>query len=305
MDTAVNNLQKNLELLEELDALLDCGYSQSEILDLLTSELGRKYRQRLQRGQPWSDVWELEPELLLVLRAAELNGRLRDFVALALEHYRDKTAFQNTLRQKAAYPLLSLGFTLLMLLAFVFFLLPMFNGLLVEMGGQASSALWQWAFFGGLILLLLNGKFIYTQLLEKTGLRQTLESMQTLNLLAITDRAGIPLANFLSEYLRCAPPSALNRVYFYLAKGLPVGEALARAELFRPQELKLLTIGGGTNYSRGLAYLLKNFKQNYQNKINKIIFYFEPALLLFTGGIIALVAWSFFRPLFSFAGMEF
>ncbi|MDR2428610.1 MAG: type II secretion system F family protein [Candidatus Margulisbacteria bacterium] len=301
----MNTLQKNLELLEELDALLDCGYSQSEILDLLSSELGRKYRRRLQRGEPWSAVWELEPELLLVLRAAELNGRLPDFVALALEHYRGKTALQNTLRQKAAYPLLTLGFTLLMLLAFIFFLLPLFNDLLVELGGQPNSAFWQWTFLGGLILLLLNSKFIYAYLLEKTGLRRTLESMQTLNLLAITDRAGIPLANFLSEYLRCAPPSALSRVYFYLAKGLPVGEALSRAELFQPQELKLLTIGGGANYSRGLAYLLRSFQQDYQNKINKIIFYFEPALLLLTGGIIALVAWSFFRPLFSYAGMEF
>ncbi|GBR76996.1 type II secretory pathway component PulF [Candidatus Termititenax persephonae] len=298
------SLQKNLELLEELDAFLNCGYSQGEILDLLTSELGCRYRQRLQRGQPWSSVWELEPEMALVLRTAELNGRLRDFISLALEHYRGKISFQNTLRQKAAYPLLTLGFTLLLLLGFVFFLLPLFNSLAADLGGEPPSALGQWLLLGGLVLLIANGKFFYRLLLEKTGLRQTLESIQTLNLLVMTDRAGIPLANFLAEYLRSAPRSDLSRVYFYLAKGLSVGEALSRAELFSRDELRLLTIGGGANYARGLDYLLKTFKQKYQDKINKIIFYCEPTLLLLTGGILALVAWSFFRPLFGYAGVE-
>lgn len=298
-------LKQNLELLEELSAFLECGYQPGEIIDLLSSELGLRYRQKLRRGQSWSAVWELEPEMSLLLRTAELNGHFRDFIALALEHYRAQLSFQNNLRQKAAYPLLTLLLTMAMLLGFVFFLLPLFNSLTAELGGQAISPLWHWSLLAGLILLGVNYRAVYKFTVARTGLGRLSATLQVLQLLMLTERAGVPLAVFLAEYLRSASHPALSRVYFYLAKGLAAGEALARAEIFERQEVRLLTVGGGANYARGLEYLLQNYRQAYQNKIDKIIFYFEPGLLLFSGTILAICAWSFFRPLFSYAGMEF
>ncbi|MDR1997192.1 MAG: type II secretion system F family protein [Candidatus Margulisbacteria bacterium] len=298
-------LKQNLELLEELDAFLRCGYQPGEILELLASELGCRYRQRLQRGQAWSAVWELEPEMALILRTAELNGRLRDFIALALEYYKNKISFQKALRQKAAYPVLTLVFTLLLLLGFIFFLLPMFNGLTAELGGRQSPRFWQWLIIGLVVAPGCAVRPLSGLLLERTGLKRLQNTLQQLNLLLLTDRAGIPLANFLAEYLPANPQPELARIYFYLNKGLPVGEALARAEVFSRAELKLLTVGGGANYSRGLEYLQNACRQNYQRKIDGILFWLEPGLLLFAGGVIALISWSFFRPLFSLSGLEF
>ncbi|MDR2430972.1 MAG: type II secretion system F family protein [Candidatus Margulisbacteria bacterium] len=299
------DLRRNLELLAELDAFLNCGYQQGELLGLLRSELGRRYRPRLLRGEPLSAVWELEPELALILRAAELNGSLSDFVALALEHYQDKLVWQNTLRQKSAYPLLVLVFTVLLLFGFVFGLLPLFNSLAAELGGEPGNALWPWLFGGGLILFLLNIRPLCGFLLAQTGLNALDMTVKHLNLLLLTERAGIPLANFLAEYLKENPRSEFNRVYFYLGKGVPVGEALSKAGLCGAADLRLLGLGGGANYARGLAYLQKTLRQEYQAKINKILFWLEPGLLLFTGGVLAALAWGFFRPLFNYAALEF
>jgi len=298
-------INQHLELLEELSAFLSCGYQPGEMIDLLTSELGRRYRQRLRRGQPWSAVWELEPEMSLLLRSSELNGRFRDFIALALEHYRNRVSLQNTLRQKAAYPALTLVLTLLMLLGFVFFLLPLFNNLTTELGGQKSSAWLHWALLGCITVLFINYRTVYRLVMEHTGLGGLAENLRILQLLVLTEQAGIPLANFLAEYLKANTQTALAKVYFYLAKGLSAGEALAKAEIFDREEVRLLTIGGGANYVRGLNYLLQEFRQKYQNKIDKIIFYFEPGLLLFSGTVMAFCAWGFFRPLFSYAGIDF
>ena len=299
------SINQNLELLEELSAFLNCGYQPGEIIDLLTSELGRRYRQRLRRGQAWSAVWELEPEMALLLRTAELNGRFRDFIALALEHYRGRISFQNTLLAKAAYPFLTLVLTVLMLLGFVFFLLPLFNSLTAELGGQKTSVFWHWGLLSGLAVLFINYRAVYRFLLERTGLGRLAENLRILQLLTLTEQAGIPLANFLAEYLKSNTQAALAKVYFYLAKGLSAGEALTKAEIFNREEIRLLTVGGGANYARGLNYLLQDFRQAYQNKIDKIIFYFEPGLLLFSGSVMAFCAWGFFRPLFSYAGIEF
>jgi len=299
------DVRQNLELLEELDAFLNCGYQFGEILELLTSRLGCRYRQRLQRGEAWSAVWELEPEMSLILRTAELNGRLADFVRLAMEYYKEKISFQSALRAKAAYPLLILVFTILTLAAFVFFLLPLFNSLTVELGGRSNSALWQWLLVFLVAGLMLSFKPLSNFLFRCTGLQEQSALLQKLNLLVMTDNAGVPLANFLAEYLQLAPQPDLAKVYFYLQKGLSSADALARAGLFAPAELKLLTVGGGVNYSRGLGYLRNNLKQAYQNKINQILFWLEPGLLLFTGLVLAVISWSFFRPLFSLSGLEF
>lgn len=299
------DIRQNLELLEELDAFLNCGYQLGEILELLASRLGCRYRQRLQRGEAWNQVWELEPEMSLILRTAELNGRLPDFVRLAIDYYREKISFQNALRSKAAYPVLILVFTILMLAAFIFFLLPLFNSLTTELGGQQNSVVWQWLLFLLIIILLINLKPLSNFLFRYTGLQQQNTALQKINLLVLTDSAGIPLANFLTEYLQLAAQPELARVYFYLQKGLSSSAALAQAGLFSPAQLKLLTVGGGVNYSRGLVYLQNSLKQAYQHKINQLLFWLEPGLLLFTGILLALISWNFFRPLFSLSGLEF
>lgn len=325
----------------EWSSLLSAGLTVTESLHLLESQLQPKEKRVLQAaGQRISSghqVWEslqmarvFPPFFISMVQVGELSGTLpRELMRLS-SYYEKEEAFLQKIRAALAYPLFVLSFALVILVVILTYILPSFEMLFqtlqidLPQGArwalQAGFFLRQWGWELGLFFLgsLLSGlvlgrtesgkRWWESKLYSHTFYRRLLLIRFCLTLSALME-SGKPLSEALADAAEVVgnPKArrAIGRICEQVQQGGQFAEALEKSEFSFPLVSGLCQVGMESGeLPKFLTQAAWMMAGETEQKLQHFRALLEPLLLLFVGGITALVLFSVMLPVFQAAGQH-
>mgnify|MGYP003692721479 FL=1 len=322
-------LDAGLVLVEAVETLRDKaapGINRQVMSDLLTS---------MYQGNSLSKALQLKPEvfpslLIATVASSEHSGQL----SVALRRYHHFEAHLEAVKKRVSgalmYPMVVLSVGALILVFLLFFVIPRFAAVfdaVADLPATARLMVW-WGDLvqtqgnllltglvlavGGLVLLLRSAAFKQraARLLWKIP---SLGAQRTLFVLARFYRTagmllmgGMPVvtAVALSGALLPAERQAdLRHAMTDIQAGQPLSTSLARHQLTTAVAERLLRVG---EQSGELAAMCERIAQFHDEALERAIELFskvfEPLLMLVVGGLIGLIVFMLYMPIFELAG---
>ena len=328
------SLAKQSLFFHQLAAILQSGLPLLDGLQLLQGQADEKqllcYRLRrsLSRGKSMAAAMADEPEYFSRLSVSmtavgEESGELAKLLEELAAYYARQDKLRRFIRQAALYPLLLLVVSLVLLLVFSLYILPVLLETYAAMGIQPAgrlalvlqlrSLLWQQPFWGACAALTAVTCFYYAgRSLLDCFLRSSwsgnfhglLLEVRLCKLLALLLEAGLSLTRAVSiladtvDDEDCETQLALFSSR--LQRGMAIEQAAAAAErLFSPLTLELIRVGAATGY---LPQMLGEAAQaggvQLEEQLEKLRQLLVPILLLLAALIVAVVVITIISPLF-------
>lgn len=326
-------------LASEWSTLLDAGLTVTESLHLLENQMAAKEKQVLQTVEKQissgHQVWEsfqmsqaFPPFFISLLQVGEMTGTLpRELMRLSA-YYEKEEAFIGKIKSALSYPLFVLSFALVVLVVILTYILPsfqlLFQTLQIDLpigtrwALEVGLFLKQWGWEIGicfLVSLLLSLLFLQTEqgkqwLAEKLYgsrfYRRLLLIRFCLTLSALTE-SGKTLSEALGDAARVVgnPKAAwaITSMQEKVQKGEQFADALEQSGFSFPLVNQLCQVGMESGelpkFLSQAAYMMTGETEQKLRRFRSLL---EPLLLLFVGGITALVLFSVMLPVFQAAG---
>lgn len=264
---------------------------------------------------------------ILLLGLAQFHGKLADTFSTIGNWYERKLNFRDQMIRKISYPLFLLVFVFLLLLYFLFFLLPQFKDLLVGFNIELPK-LTKWVldfqifiennyikiFISFIIvfisiclliyLLYKNDKLIYILLkVPYAGniIRFYLTQFFTSQLGLLLD-AGMGIREALQEMRRISHNKELAQYLLHIEDHILLGKPLSKINIgvpiFHKEFYRFIALGEqlGTLSSQ-LILCSSLMEERIESRIQFLLKWSEPLFLLILGSIIAFIILSIFLPL--------
>ena len=262
-----------------------------------------------------------------IVRAGEEGGTLDtslDRLATFLEK-------QNELRGKiisaVTYPAVVMSFSLIVVYILVTFIVPRFAKVFNSMGIELpmvtrvifNFALWmgeKWyvmvlGFFSFIFAIIIFNRLSATKpMMDKIKLKLPLFGdiiykaimARTNRTLSALVEAGVPILMALEMTSEVADNSVVEKAYVNMGeaarRGQALGETASQSKVFPLMVAHMITIGEQTGrLEERLAKIADWFEQELDEKIKRLTSIIEPVLIIFVGGIVALVASAIFLPI--------
>ena len=324
-------------------SLLEAGLTMTDSLSLLQSQLDHAEKQCLQQIieqiSTGHTVWEsfmqsqaFPPFFISLLQVGEMTGTLPRELLRWAAYYEKEEAFLRKIKRTLAYPLFILVFSVAVLVVILTFILPSFQLLFqtlqidLPVGAQWALAaglfLKQWGAAGSIIFLsfLLSG-LLWGQ--TKQG-KETLASWLygfrfykrlllirfCLTLSALLE-SGKTLAEALEDTKQVVGNRKAMQSISYMKeqvqKGAPFSEVVKGSSFSSSFPLlhQLCQVGMESGelpkFLSQAAYMMAAEAERKLARFRAIL---EPTLLLFVGGITALIIFSVMLPVFQAAGRQ-
>ena len=298
--------------------------------------LGRM-REQINNGVPFSEALEehaavFPPYYCGILRSSELTGQL-DVALEQLSAYieRDLEA-KGKIKSAMVYPAVIAGMSLVTTVILTVFVLPKFTKFFEELDADLplptrmllglsdlTQKLWfVWVALGALVIgagvwlqrnargrLLRDKLFLRLPLVKTVVLCAVVE--RTCRIVAAMIRAGVPLP----ETLTAAMQGANNRVFEgglghaqeRMLEGEGLAAPIADTHLFPKAATQMMRVGEETGT---LDVQLENAAAYYgrelEYKLKKLTSLFEPAVIIFMGGIVGFVAVALISAMYGVMG---
>ncbi|WP_017902397.1 type II secretion system F family protein [Pseudomonas asplenii] len=322
-------LDAGLVLVESVETLRDKatpGVNRQVLGELLDSMYQGHSFSRAMQARP-----AIFPQLLVATAASsEHSGQL----AVALRRYHHFESHLEAVKKRVGsalmYPLVVLGVGALILLFLLFFVIPRFASVfdaMSELPATARLMVW-WGERveqqGGLLLvamlaliaallLLLRHPAVRQGLMTQLWKIPSLGAQRTLFILARFYRTagmllmgGMPAVSALEMAGALLPAERqgdLRRSLVDIRAGQPLSTTLARHQLTTPVAERLLRVG---EQSGELAAMCERIAQFHDEALERAIELFskvfEPLLMLVVGGLIGLIVFLLYMPIFELAG---
>lgn len=322
-------LDAGLVLVEAVETLRDkapAGINRQVMSDLLES---------MYQGHSLSKAMQLKPEvfpslLIATVASSEHSGQL----SVALRRYHHFEAHLETVKKRVSgalmYPLVVLSVGALILVFLLFFVIPRFAAVfdaVADLPATARFMVWWGALVqargtellvgllvavAGLVLLFRSAGFKRraANLLWKIP---SLGAQRTLFILARFYRTagmllmgGMPVVTAVEMSGALLPPErqgALRQALGDIQAGQPLSTSLARHHLTTAVAERLLRVG---EQSGELAAMCERIAQFHDEALERAIELFskvfEPLLMLVVGGLIGLIVFMLYMPIFELAG---
>ncbi len=316
-------------LLEAVNILI-ADFDKQAIRDILF-----EVRAALEAGQPFYTTFAKYPKIfsnvyINLVKAGEASGNLEKIFADLTETLTKQKDLRDQLRGALVYPVLLLIGSVLILVFLIMFALPKIANVFMEGGFNPpaftkvvfavgfffnSYGLYILGFFAVLafIALWLNStsatfhKFLSNMVsglpLVKTVLKK-MALQRFASTLASLIKAGMPLTEALeitagavaNEEAR----AALVRISREgLAKGLTIGEAFRREPFFPQTVTNLVAISERAGHlDEVLTTLSEFYTKEIDSSVKELVSFLEPALLLFIGVVIGVIALAIIVPIY-------
>lgn len=294
-------------------------------------------RQNLERGLPFATVFAKYPHVFTpvyinLVRAGEASGNLEEvFENLSVSLSKEKM-IRDQIKSALIYPILLFSVSVLVLIFMVIFVLPKVANVFTQSGFEPPTfsriVFSVGLFFGqyGVLFLVFvaglvgGGVFLYQRNL---GFKKFISSMIN-EIPAVKDiikkisiqrfagtlsslvKAGLPMMRALEITAdasgRIELKEALQRVSNEgIAKGLTLGEAFKREKYFPSTVSNLMAISEKAGHIDEVLVTLSEFYgSEIDTSLKTLVSFLEPALLLFIGVIIAIIALSIITPIYQF-----
>jgi type IV pilus assembly protein PilC len=280
---------------------------------------------RLRAGSSFGDAIALHPKVfpgyyVAVVRAAELTGRLDDALDQLAEYLEREVAARKELRSALTYPLIVVAMAIVAVIIMSIYVLPKFKDFYTGLNAKLPlptrmlisfttfMADWWWVVLAviGLISVITfalvggkRGKERRDTMLLKLPLVGRLVHLVAVErfcrVLATLVQTGVPLP----DAVQVAADSTNNRVFqtklATAREAMMRGEGLARpiqaANIFPPAARQMIRVGESTGSLDVQLHSAATFyERELKYQLKKTTDMFEPAILLFVGGLVAFVA---------------
>ncbi|HSY53559.1 MAG TPA: type II secretion system F family protein [Opitutaceae bacterium] len=298
--------KQRLPFLQSLHDLTSSGLSAGEAVHLLSTRLKdpallalcSSLWERLSEGQPLSRSMADFPAVfdsstISLIQAGEATGSLSDVLGRLIVHFQEEAELRRQLVTALAYPVLLMGVAVLVVMFFLFFLLPRLQLLFDSLGGklpvstQLLIGLAHFALhYGWLILIAAVFGAVSFWRWRKTGIGREASDAWLLKLqlvgpfitaqtvLAISQTLAVLLENGITtaEALRMterqvgnlAHRRAFNEATARVLEGEALSLALGRTKCFPDLVLDRLSVGENTG---NMVPSLKDIARSYQKSI--------------------------------------
>jgi type IV pilus assembly protein PilC len=220
-----------------------------------------------------------------------------------------------------------LFFAVLVLYILVTFIVPKFEAVFYQMGGElpgltrvvfalSSFMKQRWYVFAGVVFLLFFFLFLLNRFpktrpyVDRMKLRlpitgdilQKAIMARSMRTLASLVQAGVPILSGLTMTAEVADNTRVASAFLNIReaarKGAPLGETAKKEKIFPLMVAHMITVGEQTGHLEEMLNKIADwFEMELDEKVSKLTSVLEPVLILFVGGIVAIVALSIFLPI--------
>jgi type IV pilus assembly protein PilC len=293
-----------------------------------------KVRKDVEGGLPLSDAMAKHPKVFSPLfvamtQAGEMGGVLESSLMRVADQLEKDASLRRQIRAAMIYPTLVITFAVLVMLALVAFLIPVFENVFKEFGGElpaitqvsvamshAVTGYW-WLLFAGtaaVIVAFLKWKKtswgrpqwdrFRLRLPMKIGtiVQQVAVARWSRTLASLTS-AGVPLLQALEITGRTggnvAVEDAMEGVIASVKRGGTIAAPLAQAPIFPTMVTHMVGVGEETG---ALDAMLDKVAEFYEDQVEASVkaltSIMEPIMIIVIGGMVGFIVISMYLPLF-------
>jgi type IV pilus assembly protein PilC len=327
----------------QLSTMISSGMSILRSLYVLEEQTDSKFlretivavRKDVEAGLSLSDAMARHPKVFSPLfvamtEAGEMGGVLESALMRVADQLEKDASLRRQIRSAMVYPTLVIVFAVGVMLALVAFLVPVFEGVFKQFGGELPSITkvsvllshavigYWWLLFGGtaaLVVAFLKWKSsswgrpqwdrfrLRVPMKIGTIVQQVAVARWSRTLASLTS-AGVPLLQALEITGRTggnvAVEEAMDGVIASVKRGGTIAAPLAQAPIFPSMVTHMVGVGEETG---ALDSMLDKVAEFYEDQVEASVkaltSILEPLMIIVIGGIVGFIVISMYLPLFS------
>jgi type IV pilus assembly protein PilC len=326
----------------QLSTMINSGMSILRSLYVLEEQTEGKFlketivavRKDVEAGLPLSDSMARHPKVfnplfVAMTQAGEMGGVLEDALLRVANQLEKDASLRRQIRSAMVYPILVVTFSVLVMMALVAFLVPVFEKVFQEFGGELPkltqvsvflshmvTGYW-WAIFGGaglMAFLFVKWKnsswgrpqwdHFRLRIPMKIGtiVQQVAVARWSRTLASLTG-AGVPLLQALEITGRTggnvAVEEAMDGVIASVKRGGTIAAPLAKAPIFPTMVSHMVGVGEETG---ALDSMLDKVAEFYEDQVEASVkaltSILEPVMIIVIGSMVGFIVISMYLPLF-------
>ena len=326
----------------QLSTMISSGMSILRALYVLEEQTESKYltetivavRKDVEAGLSLSDSMARHPKVfnplfVAMTQAGETGGVLEDALVRVADQLQKDAALRKQVKSAMVYPALVVTFAVGVMMALVAFLVPVFENVFKEFGGelpamtQVSVLLskivtqYWWAMFGGTALAVVAfikwkktswGRRQWDHFRLHIPLRigtivQQIAVARWSRTLASLTAAGVPLLQALEITGRTggnvAVEEAMDGVISSVKRGGTIAAPLAQAPIFPSMVTHMVGVGEETGALDAMLDRVAEFyEEQVEASVKTLTSILEPIMIILIGGIVGFIVISMYLPLF-------
>ncbi len=272
------------------------------------------------------------PLYISMVQAGETSGNLGNSLITMSNFLQRDYVTRNKIKGAMTYPIAVLIFAVVIVIALFIFVIPTFEGFLMQLGAplpvitKAVFAIANFLIHWGWIILLLiiaavtlylryvktpagrrrsdAGKLkmpIFGELNRKSAMARFSDTLSTLF------SAGIPIVDCLSTIRGVIDnviiSEGIDHIIDDIKKGESLSAALERSGLFTSMVVEMTAIGEESgSLDKMLSKAAEFYNEEVDHIVNNVTALINPILMVFVGGLIAVVLIALYLPVFQMAG---
>jgi type IV pilus assembly protein PilC len=355
LDIADKHSSKNIELgpkrvsanelaifARQLSTMITSGMSILRAMYVLEEQTESKFlketivavRKDVEAGLSLSDAMSRHPKVfnplfVAMTQAGEMGGVLESSLVRVADQLQKDAALRKQVKSAMIYPTLVIVFAVLVMMALVAFLIPVFEGVFKEFGGhlpaltQVSVAMsnfvlndW-WAVIGiPIVLVVAFVKWKKTTWGRKqwdhfrlhvpmkigTIVQQVAVARWSRTLASLT-HAGVPLLQALEITGRtggnAAVQESMDGVIASVKRGGTIAAPLAQAPIFPSMVTHMVGVGEETGaLDEMLDRVAEFYEEQVEASVKSLMSILEPIMIIVIGGMVGFIVISMYLPLF-------
>jgi type IV pilus assembly protein PilC len=326
----------------QLSTMISSGMSILRALYVLEEQTESKFltetivavRKDVEAGLSLSDSMARHPKVfnplfVAMTQAGEMGGVLEDALVRVADQLQKDAALRKQVKSAMIYPALVVTFAVGVMMALVAFLVPVFEGVFKEFGGelpaltQVSVGLselvtgYWWAIFGTIALLIVTfikwkktswGRRQWDHFRLHIPMRigtivQQIAVARWSRTLASLTAAGVPLLQALEITGRTggnvAVEEAMDGVISSVKRGGTIAAPLAQAPIFPSMVTHMVGVGEETGALDAMLDRVAEFyEEQVEASVKTLTSILEPIMIILIGGIVGFIVISMYLPLF-------
>jgi type IV pilus assembly protein PilC len=291
-------------------------------------------RKDVEAGLPLSDAMERHPKVfgplfVSMIRAGETGGVLEDSLLRIADQLEKEDALHRQVRAAMVYPAVVISFAIVVMLALVAFIVPVFVGIFKEFGGKLPALTQFTVSISNLVthrwylLMLLTGAAVWAFMRWKKSswgapqwdrfkLRVPLKIGDTVQKIALARwsrtfsalvGSGVPILQAIEITGKTAGNAlvekAMHGVTESVKRGGTIAAPLKDTPVFPAMVVDMIAVGEETG---ALDTMLTKVADFYETEVDaavkSITSILEPAMIIVVGGMVGFIVISMYLPLF-------
>jgi type IV pilus assembly protein PilC len=291
-------------------------------------------RKDVESGVPLSDALERQPDVfnplfVSMVRAGETGGVLESSLHRVADQLEKDEALRRQIKSAMIYPTVIVTFALLVLVGLIAFLVPVFEGMFEQFGGElpaitkftvalSNAMTGQWYLFIGGAVAAVYGfrrwkstdkgrrqwqRFCLKLPMQIGGIVQKVALARWSRTLSALLAAGVPLLQALEITGKTAGNAvvedAMDDIRASVRSGGAISSPMKAADIFPPMVTHMVGVGEETG---SLDTMLSKIADFYEDQVaaavKSLTSILEPIMIIVIGGIVGFVVIAMYMPMF-------